>query len=256
MRRIRIIPVLLLNEQKLVKSQQFKDYKYVGDPINAVKIFNEKEVDEIIVVDISATKKHGIPDFKLIQEIASEAFMPLGYGGGVNKLEHIEKLLFSGVEKVIINSKAIQDPGFVEEAAKRFGSSTIVVSIDIKRNLFSKPQVHSGNTKIRLKISPKEFAQQMENRGAGEIFLNSIDRDGTFKGYDIPLIKEISSSITIPLIACGGASNIADFTSAVNHGGASAVAAGSYFVFKGKHKAVLITYPPPDEILNFYNSIF
>lgn len=254
MRRIRIIPVLLLQDDKLVKSEKFKDHKYVGDPINAVKIFNEKEVDEIIVLDISATRNQKSPNIEHIRDIASEAFMPLGYGGGVSTIAQIEQLLFSGVEKVIINSQAILNPSFIEESAKRFGSSTIVVSIDVKRNLFSKPQVYTDNGRKNSGLSPLNFAQEMESRGAGEIFLNSIERDGTLKGYDLNLIREVANGISIPLVACGGAAGLEDFKLAVKEG-ASAVAAGRYFVFKGSHKAVLITYPSESEVKDFYNQL-
>lgn len=248
MANVRVIPVLLLRNMGLYKSVKFKDHKYVGDPINAIKIFNEKEVDELVFLDISASVNQQEPNYSMLADIASECFMPLCYGGGIRSIEQIEKILYSGVEKVSLNSAAIEVPGLVNSAAKKFGSSTIVVSIDVKKGLLGGYSVYTKSGTKNAKLSPVEFALMMENEGAGEILLNSIDHDGTMKGYDLDLVNNVSSKIGIPVIACGGAGSLDHMHSAVQHG-ASAVAAGSFFVFQGKHRAVLITYPDRKEIV-------
>jgi cyclase len=232
----------------LVKTVKFKNPKYVGDPINAVKIFNEKEVDELIFLDITATTEKRKPNFRLINDIASECFMPFGYGGGISDLNDMRELFNLGVEKVIINTYAVENPSFVKSAAERFGSQSIVVSIDVKKNLFGKYQVYTHGGKKVTKLDPATFAVRMEEIGAGEIILTSINRDGTMEGYDIGLIKKVSQSLNIPVVASGGAGTIQDFANAVKQGGAAAVAAGSLFVFLGKHRAVLINYPKQTEI--------
>jgi cyclase len=247
MKRIRVIPALLIQKKGLVKSIQFKDHKYVGDPINAVKIFNEKEVDEIVVLDISATSEKRPPDINQIQEIASEAFMPLGYGGGITTLEEIKTLISAGVEKVILNTAAFYHSELITEAAKYVGSQSIVVSIDVKKNFFGKYKLHINNGTKNTGIDPVEYAKKMENAGAGELLLNSIEKDGTFGGYDISLIELISSAVNIPVVAIGGAASVNDFALAVQHG-ASAVSAGSMFVFQRPHRAVLISYPSQKEL--------
>ncbi len=247
MRRIRVIPALLIKDKGLVKSVKFKSHKYVGDPINAVKIFNEKEVDEILVLDISATEQHRGPDFNAIGNLASEAFMPLAYGGGITSLEEIKKLFHCGVEKVVINHAAFKNPSLVRQGADYVGSQSIVVSIDVKKNLFGKYKVYVENGKMNTGIDPIEYARDQEAAGAGELLLNAIDKDGTFEGYDTVLIKQVASSVQIPVVAIGGASSISDFEIAVRHG-ASAVAAGSLFVFQMPHRAVLISYPSEIEL--------
>ena len=247
--RPRVIPVLLLKDKGLVKSRKFDNHLYIGDPINAVKIFNEKEVDELVILDISATASKRGPDFKKIADLTSEAFMPLGYGGGISKMEEVKLLISIGVEKVILNSIALEDPSFVHKAAGYVGSQSIVVSIDVKRNIWGKYKVYAGNGSKNTNLDPISFAMAMEAAGAGEILLNSIDRDGTFGGYDEDLIKMVSSSISIPLVAVGGASSVDDFKKAI-HAGASAVAAGSMFVFQRPHRAVLISYPSQEELKN------
>lgn len=248
MLKTRVIPCLLLKGKGLVKTQQFKKPKYIGDPINAVKIFNDKEADELIFLDISATPEHKPPNFEIIKDIASEAFMPFGYGGGITTLKQIEQLFNLGVEKVILNTISYINPQIISQASKIFGSQSIVVSIDYKQNIFGKTEVYTSGGSFNTKRSPLEYAIKMQDLGAGEIFLNSIDRDGTFKGYDIKTIKEIAAKLDIPLIACGGAASLADFRLAVIEGGASAVSAGSMFVFQGIHRAVLITYPTYSEL--------
>lgn len=247
MRRVRVIPVLLLHNNGLVKSVRFKRYTYVGDPINAVKIFNEKEIDEIVILDIDATKEKRGPDFERISEIAGEAFIPLAYGGGITTIEQVKKLFYLGVEKIILNNSAVNNPALITAAASLVGSQSVVVSIDVKKNLFGKYKVYTGNGRENTGHDPLSFAREMQAAGAGEIFLNSIDRDGTYAGYDHSLIKEVSHAVTIPLIACGGASETGDFAGAVASG-ASAVAAGSMFVFQRPHNAVLISYPSQQEL--------
>jgi cyclase len=248
MLKTRVIPCLLLKGQGLVKTVKFKNPKYVGDPINAVKIFNDKEVDELIFLDIEATVEGRRPPMKLISEIASECFMPLSYGGGLRDLDDIRTVFNLGVEKVIINSYAIENPDFVREASRHYGSQSIVIAIDVRKNLSEKYEVFAQGGKKKTNLHLTEHARKMEKMGAGEIFLNSVDRDGLMEGYDIEMIKRVTEAVSIPVIACGGAGKVSDFGEAVIRGGASAVAAGSMFVFHGKHRAVLITYPSIQEL--------
>jgi len=247
MRRVRIIPVLLLKGGGLYKSVRFKNYRYVGDPINAVKIFNEKEVDEVIVLDIDATVQNRSPNIKQIKEITSEAFMPMAYGGGIASIEQVRSILSAGVEKVIFNYSAFYNPKLVEKTIQYFGSSTVVAAIDVKRDWLGKQKAYCLNGSKNTKRTPKEAAQEMQQLGVGEIFLNNIDRDGTFSGFDMDLISLVSNAVNIPLIACGGANSLVDFKNAIKSG-ASASAAGSYFVFQRPHNAVLITYPSQEEL--------
>ncbi len=242
MTRIRVIPVLLVQNGGLVKTVKFKKPIYVGDPLNTVKLFNDKEVDEIAVFDISATPNNRPPDFTLIAELAGECFMPLTYGGGITSLEDIRKLFNLGVEKVAINSAAVNDRKLISSAASMFGNQSIVISIDVRINLFGKHRVYSHNGSKNTGYDPVNFAVEMEQSGAGELFINSIDRDGTYMGYDLNLIEKIANAVQVPVIVCGGASSVTDFGKAVLKG-ASAVAAGSLFVFHGIHKAVLVNFP-------------
>lgn len=244
----RVIPCLLLKGQGLVKTIKFKDPKYVGDPINAVRIFNDKEVDELLFMDITATLERKAPPLKIITEIASECFMPLAYGGGVRSMEDVRRIFAVGVEKVCINTHAVEKPEFIRQASDIFGNQSIVVSLDVKKNLFGKYEVYTHGGTKNTKLDPVDHAVRMERMGAGELFLNSIDRDGTQQGYDVDLIRKVASAVKIPVIACGGAGTIAHLAEAVNAGGASAVSAGSMFVFYGKHRAVLITYPSQKEL--------
>jgi cyclase len=245
--RIRVIPSLLLHKCGLIKSVQFKNYKYVGDPINAVKIFNEKEVDEIAVIDIDATRDNRPPNFEAITEIASEAFMPMAYGGGITTIEQIRKILLSGFEKVIINKALHNNLNLVSQAANLVGSQSVVASLDIKKSLFGGYKIYTDNGKNSINIKPEQFAKNVEAAGAGEILINNIDADGTYKGFDTNLIQSIASVVNIPVIAIGGASNVEDFAKA-KQAGASAVAAGSMFVFQRPHQAVLISYPTQKEL--------
>jgi cyclase len=239
----RVIPVLLLRNKGLVKTFKFKDAKYVGDPINAVKIFNEKEVDELIVLDIEATTHGREPQYDFLKEIVSECFSPIGYGGGIKTIQQIQRLIQSGIEKIIINYACIVNPSFLKEAAYNFGSSTIVAAMDVKKNLFGKYHVYSHAGSRNTGIDPVSHAQKLEELGAGELFMNNIDHDGMMNGYDHGLIIKIAKAVDIPIIACGGAADVNDLIKVLKESGASAAAAGSLFVFHGKHKAVLITYP-------------
>lgn len=243
MLKTRVIPCLLLKGQGLVKTIRFKDPTYIGDPINAVKIFNEKEVDELTFLDITATIEKRSPNFQVIRNIASECFMPLGYGGGITRLSEIDTLFSIGIEKVIINSALLKKDSLLTDASIKFGSQSIVASIDVKKKFWGKNEVYINSGKVATGIDAAEYAKRCEQAGAGEILLNSIDRDGTMKGYDTDLLKKITSNVSIPVIACGGAGNTGHFSEAVTEGGASAVAAGSMFVFQGIHRAVLISYP-------------
>jgi cyclase len=248
MRRVRIIPVLLIRKGGLYKSIQFKDHKYVGDPINAVKIFNEKEVDEIVVLDIDATAEKRQPNLKQITEIAGEAFMPLAYGGGITTIDQVKNILYAGVEKVVFNNSALHQPALIKEAARQFGSSSIVVSMDVRKDWLGRYRVYGLSGTKNTGMDPVVMAKKMEAEGAGEIFLNAIDRDGTFRGFDINLIQLVAHAVHIPVVACGGAGSLTDFLNAIKEGGASAVAAGSYFVFQRPHRAVLVTYPSQKEL--------
>ena len=239
----RIIPVLLLHNNGLVKGIHYRNHKYVGDPINAVRIFNEKGADELFILDISATKRGGIADPGFIERIANECYMPFGVGGGIRSITDIRQLLRAGAEKVSINTAAIQRPELIKEACEKFGSQSITVSIDVKRTWRGNYCVYSHSGTIKTSLDPTKWAVEVALFGAGEILLNSIDRDGTRNGFDLELIKKISSAVDIPVIACGGAGNIVHFSQAIEQGGASAVAAGSLFVFFGPHRSVLIQYP-------------
>ncbi|MFC7049263.1 AglZ/HisF2 family acetamidino modification protein [Emcibacter nanhaiensis] len=244
---MRVIPTLLLGEGGLVKTVNFKKPKYVGDPINAVKIFNEKEVDEILIADIYASEEGRGPDIDFIKEVASECFMPLCYAGGISNLDQIRAIFKIGVEKVSLNSSVLENLELVSEASKIYGAQSIVVTMDVARNFFGKYSVYGRRGKKNLSLDPVEYAKQAEAAGAGELVINSIDRDGTGKGYDLELIEKISNAVNIPVVACGGAGELQHFREAVD-AGASAVAAGSFFVFVGKHRAVLITYPDIKEL--------
>jgi cyclase len=245
--RTRVIPCLLLRNGGLVKTVKFKDPKYVGDPINAVRIFNEKEVDELVFLDISATPAGREPNYDLLGDIASEAFMPFGYGGGITRLDQIKRLFALGVEKVILNTAAEATPALVSSAAAAAGSSSVVASVDVRRNWLGKCTVCTQCGQKDAKRDPVEYAREMERLGAGEILLNSIDRDGTMSGYDLELIGRVADAVKVPVVAVGGAGELAHFRQAVDKG-ASAVSAGSLFVFHGRHRAVLINYPGQPEL--------
>lgn len=246
--RPRVIPVLLLRNSGLVKSVKFKNHRYIGDPINAVKIFNDLKADELAFLDIDATKDGRLISLDFVKKVGDEANMPFGVGGGIKTIEDIRRILNAGAEKVILNTTAVKDPSFIKKAAEYFGSSTIVVCIDVKKNLFGKPTVVYENARRRSKYNPFEFAQLIEKFGAGEIIIQSVDRDGTYEGYDHELIRNVSENVTIPVVALGGVRSFQDFRKAFKSSYASAVAAGSIFVYHGPRKAVLISYPTRSEI--------
>jgi imidazole glycerol-phosphate synthase subunit HisF len=245
--RTRVIPCLLLSGGGLVKTIRFKKPTYVGDPVNAVNIFNEKEVDEVVVLDIAATAERRPPPFQLISEIATECFMPLTYGGGIRSLQDMDTLFRSGVEKVALNTVVADDPALVRAAADRFGSQAVVVSIDAKRRRRGY-RVYTNAGGRELRVDPAAHAREAQRLGAGEILLTSMDRDGTMEGYDTELIRAVTSQVDVPVIACGGAGTVEDFRKAVEEGGASAVAAGSMVVFHGRNRAVLINFPSRGEL--------
>lgn len=242
------MPCLLLKEEALVKTTRFKTPKYVGDAINTVRIFNQMEVDELIFLDISASLEKRRPNFNLLKDIADECFMPFSYGGGVRTIKDIHEILKIGVEKVVINSYALENPEFIRNSADQFGSQSIVVSIDVKRNFWGKYEIRGNSGKNKIPVDITNYVQQIEKLGAGEIMINSIDRDGTWAGYDIELLKIITSITEVPIVACGGAGKLQDFEKAVKEGGVSAVAAGSLFVYQGKDLGVLINSPDPKEL--------
>ena len=240
--RPRIIPVLLLKGNALVKSKEFKNFRYIGDPINAVKVFNDLKADELVFLDIEATKEKRTISTELVRQVGEEANMPFAVGGGIKNLDEIQKIIAQGAEKVIINTCAVENPKFIREASDNFGSSTIVVCIEVKKKFFSGEVVWSNSGSKSSKYSPKDFAKLMEENGAGEIIIQSINKDGTMSGYDLDLIKEISTTVTIPVVALGGAGNLEHMIEAYKKGFASALAAGSLFVFQGPKKGVLINY--------------
>jgi len=248
MLKTRVIPCLLLRDGGLVKTVRFRKPTYVGDPINAVRIFNDKEVDELLLLDISASREHREPEFPLLERICRESFMPMGYGGGVHDLRTVEKLVWLGFEKVAVNSEFLANPDFIRRMVDVCGSQSVVVVIDVKKTAFKKVRGYDHVRGKSVSNDPVALARQAEELGAGEIVLNSVDRDGTMKGYDLDLLRSVTSVIGIPVIALGGAGSVADFTAAVKKGGASAVAAGSFFVFYGEHRAVLISYPDKAEL--------
>jgi imidazole glycerol-phosphate synthase subunit HisF len=250
--RPRVIPCLLLKDKGLVKSVRFKDYTYIGDPLNAVKIFNEKKADELIFLDIRATNERRTIDVDLVRKIGEECNMPFSVGGGIQTTEQIRELLKAGAEKVCINTFAFNDINFVRKAAAEYGSSTIVVSIDIKKKTFGKQQAYIYSGTKTTGMGAVEYAQKIATMGAGEIIINSIERDGTMEGYDLELIRKVANSVDIPVVALGGAGSLNDLKMAVEIGNASAVAAGSVFVFQGPRKAVLINFPTRKELIELF----
>lgn len=243
MLRPRIIPCLLVRSKGLVKTVKFGPTKYVGDPINAVKIFNEKEADELIVLDIDATATVSEPDFAMIQKLAAECRMPLCYGGGIKTVEQARRIIGLGVEKVAISSEAISNPNLITEIAAEIGSQSVVVVLDVKKSLFGKYEVYTHNGKKKTGRTPIELAQQAEKLGAGEIVINSIDLDGQMTGYDLDLATKIREAIRLPMTLLGGAGSISDIGRLIQTCGVIGAAAGSLFVFKGVYRAVLINYP-------------
>lgn len=246
--RPRIIPTLLIDDGDLIKTVQFGERTYLGDPVNAVKIFNRKGIDELSILDIAATRYKREPEYTLLKDIASEAFMPLSCGGGVDTLEQIHELLAIGYEKVIINTALVRNPRLITQAAEVFGCQSIVASIDAKR-IDGDYCCYIADGTEKTKWKPIDLAKEAERLGAGEIIINSIDNDGMMKGYDIVLVRQISDSVDVPVIASGGAGGIADLKKVLTDGHAHAAAGGSMFVYYGKLKAVLITAPSEKELM-------
>ena len=252
MLRPRIIPCLLVHEKGLVKTVNFKFPKYVGDPINAVRIFNEKEVDELAFFDIDATVLDKEPDYGLIEKLANQSRMPLCYGGGVKTVEQAQKIFGLGIEKIALSSAAIVNPKLVTQIADRVGSQSVIVVLDVKKKLLGGYEIYTHNGKKATGFNPIKFAKELEQVGAGEIIINSIDQDGVMKGYDLNLIDKIAETISIPLTVLGGAGSISDIEEVIKRHGVIGVAAGSLFVFKGPYKAVLINYPTQIEKNNVF----
>lgn len=241
--RPRIIPVLLLKDLAIVKSVQFKHYKYIGDPINAVRIFNDLEADELVFLDITASKRKRLISLDLVKAVGEESQMPFCVGGGIKTLEDIKAVIAAGAERVVLNTSAGSNPDFVKAASDEFGSSTIVVCIDVKRTLFGvqRAWILAGSRATRF--SPLDFAKLMEAKGAGELIVQSIERDGTMEGYDNELIRSISQAVSVPVVALGGAGRIEDLVDGYRYGFANGLAAGSLFVYRDKRRGVLINYP-------------
>lgn len=248
----RVIPCLLLDKQRLVKTQKFTSASYVGDPINAVKIFNELEVDELILLDIQASKKNIEPDYAHIGEIVSEAFMPVAVGGGIKNIDQAAKLINIGVEKIIVNTGAHKDFQIIRDISQRFGNQSAVLAVDIKKIFFGGYKIYDHTKKQTLAIDILSFIEKGILAGAGEIFLNFVDNDGLGVGYNYEIITKVSQHIEVPLVVCGGAGKLEDIHEAVN-AGATATAAGSLFVYAGKHRAVMINYPGYLKIKKLFN---
>lgn len=243
MLRTRVIPVLLLKDESLVKTIQFGKYGYIGDSINTCRIFNELEVDELCFLDISASKEKKEPDYKILQEISNECFMPLSYGGGVFNFEQAEKIFKIGFEKIIINSASFTHPGLISEIAKVYGSQAVVVAVDVKKNFWGKYEVFGVSGTVNHKKNPVDWVKEVENLGAGEILLTSIDREGTWKGFDVELVRKITDTTTLPVIAHGGAGSVKHIEEVVKMGNASAVALGSMVVYQKQGLGVLVNFP-------------
>ena len=252
MHKVRVIPVLLLRNWGLEKSVRFDTPKYVGCPINAARVFNRHNVDELILLDIIATREGRGPQREVVREIADESFMPFTVGGGINSVEMMWEMLQAGADRVVVNTAAIEHPELITEGAERFGRQCMVVSIDVHKNAAGRDEVHTHAGTRGTGLEPVETARRMEAAGAGEIFLTSIDRDGTMAGYDISLVRSVADAVRIPVIACGGAGSVAHLAEAVYDGHASAVAAGAFFLFYGRRRTVLITYPKDEELIEHF----
>lgn len=248
MRRIRVIPVLLLQDGKLVKTKAFKNPRYVGDPINAIRIFNDKGVDELVVCDISQSRGSRGPDFGLLEKMASEAFMPMAYAGGVGSMEHGSRLVALGFEKIGLNSVLVDRPELVSELSDRFGSQSVVASVDYKQHWLTGRRQYSQSGTVSLKGDLIDQVKRWVNLGAGEVWLNAFEREGTYRGYDCSTISEVSGSVSVPVVALGGCGE-EEHIHEVVRAGASAVAVGSMFVFQRPHEAVLISYLKNEIIL-------
>ena len=244
--RKRLIPCLLFYKGGLYKTTQFKNHRYIGDPINAIRIFNEKEVDELMFIDIEASTQNKEPNYKIIEDVASECFMPLCYGGGIKNLDQMKRIYELGVEKISISSAFFLNPGLVESAAKLYGSSSVVVTLDIKKTFFGGYKAYFNNAKQQTKGDLQDIIKRIENEGAGELVINNIDRDGTMLGMDIEAILKIKENLSIPLIVIGGIGDINDVRETFTKTKVNAIAIGSMAVYHGALKGVLINYPSPD----------
>lgn len=242
MLQTRIIPALLLKNDALVKTVKFKNESYIGDPVNTVRIFNELEVDELVFLDISATNEGRKPNFKILKEIADECFMPLAYGGGINDFDDVKSIFNIGFEKVVLNSITHTNPDFISEVARHYGNQAVVVSVDVKKNMWGKYEVYSHSGKVKTNKKLSEWIIELEKLGAGEILLTSIDREGTWTGFDLNMIKSVCNTVNIPIVAHGGAGKFVHITEVINAGNISAVAIGSMFVYQQKGMGVLINY--------------
>jgi imidazole glycerol-phosphate synthase subunit HisF len=255
MRRVRVIPVLQIENRKLVKTVQFHTPAYIGDPINALRIFNDKEVDEIVIVDIGASKNEKGPDIDLISQLTSECFMPLAYGGGITTLEQATALLTAGVEKVILGRSFFQTPELVSQITSKFGTQSVLVSMDVKSDWLGRNRVFVQSGTANTGFDPVAYAKKAEQAGAGELLFQRIEREGMEKGYDLESLKKIAEAVSIPVVILGGASSVNDFLPAIG-AGASAVAAGSMFVYKGSQRGILINYPNQKVLVeNLYSKI-
>jgi len=246
--KTRIIPVLLLRNESLVKTIRFKNFKYVGDPANTVRIFNELEVDELMFLDIMASVEDREPNLNVLTDIANECFMPLGYGGGIKSIDHAKRIFDIGFEKIVINSQSVENPALIEKIANLFGSQAVVASIDVKKGLFGQQTVRTRSGTRNTYLKPVQWAREVERMGAGEILLTSIDREGTWSGYDLNLVKQVADSVEIPVIANGGAGATEDIINVVNQSNASAVGLGSMVVFQRRGMGVLINMPECTDI--------
>ncbi|HRP89090.1 MAG TPA: AglZ/HisF2 family acetamidino modification protein [Edaphocola sp.] len=252
MLRPRIIPSLLIQENGLVKTVNFKNGKYIGDPINAVRIFNEKEVDELAIFDIDATVKNIEPNYSLIERIANQSRMPICYGGGVKTVEQAQRIFSLGIEKIALSSAILSNPRLITEIGDRVGGQSVIVVLDVKKKMFGGYEVYSHNGKKATGINPFQFVEEAQKLGAGEVVINAIDQDGVMKGFDMNLIDKVRERTTLPITVLGGAGSLDDIKKVIDKHRIIGVAAGSLFVYKGKYKAVLINYPSKEEKAIFY----
>ncbi len=250
MRSVRLIPVLLIHSNGVYKSINFNNYRYIGDPINTIRIFNDLEVDEICILDIDASKNSKSPNYELLEDLTSEAFMPFSYGGGIQTTDQAKNIFNLGIEKIIVNYAIQRNLNLIEECSNKFGSQSIIASIDYKKNFFNKKFCYDHVSKKKLNINIKDFVVLVEKAGAGEILLNSVDRDGLMNGMDTDLIQELSLITNVPIIACGGAGNL-EHVKKASVAGANAIAGGSMFVYHGNQKGILINYPSKDQLQNY-----
>lgn len=250
MLRTRIIPCLQLIDESLVKTVKFDDHGYIGDPINTVRIFNELEVDELCFLDIRATVQNREPNYKILSEIADECFMPLSYGGGIKDVKMALKILNIGFEKVVLNSAAAKNHELISKIANEVGSQSVIVSIDVKKNWLGKYSIYTNDGTKKINLDPVDYAKFVEGKGAGEILLTSMNKEGTWEGFDMVITKKVSEVINIPLIAQGGAGSVDHIAEVVKKGGASAVGIGSMVVYQQKGMGVLVNFPDKSKLEN------